>query len=561
MLEKKERQITSLSAPADLSNIVQPTTLNVIGASIQTAFFGTGTLFADLEAAAAKEREKTGTPMSKEDFDNVYGRQYKNLKWTEGMTQEGAAILSAYEDQQRDYESVLSRASNLQSAAAFVPSFVAAMIETKNAGIELGVQAGVSAAAFAASKANPITAAYLPVKALARTHKILTGAKVSARTKFAYGAGLGVVSAGIAEPSNISSAETLQQDYDYVDTLMNIASSSMLGGTIEAAPTWVRSLRQKFGSKAFDVHAAKMDTAAAQMAEGQPIDLSYPEAAATLQMIEWNASVDGKKIIFQDYVAKKIGKDIFPNEPDDSGLKIFLGVNKEAPLFNENWSLIGLNSDFSKNTKNDLINPTSYVVRDKNTGETMFETNSLETILKIDKDRYDAVPLVEHMENLKGKTFGKKKESLIFAQKVKNYSDKNFMQYLSKGVLQNTEQEIDLQNFLRPILSPQNSLVDNVFNQIKKDAQYVVTTLEKSFLKEEPLNIIATAEFQKLKSFENISEQAQQFKTDHDNIMRMIEAGEVDTISAAAYKAELAGLDPDSLDNGFLELQNCLLGI
>jgi hypothetical protein len=800
MLEKKERQITSLSAPADLSNIVQPTTLNVIGASIQTAFFGTGTLFADLEAAAAKEREKTGTPMSKEDFDNVYGRQYKNLKWTEGMTQEGAAILSAYEDQQRDYESVLSRASNLQSAAAFVPTFAAAMIETKNAGIELGVQAGVSAAAFAASKANPITAAYLPVKALAATHKILTGAKVSARTKFAYGAGLGVVSAGIAEPSNISSAETLQQDYDYVDTLMNIASSSMLGGTIEAAPTWVRSLRQKFGSKAFDVHAAKMDTAAAQMAEGQPIDLSYPEAAAKISMADVRAPVNEKINAIQNFVAEKTGKDIFPSQPDlkqnpdifleqidglpgkesqggqiatlhhgtninftkldpaKSGGMVFFGedqfiakryaegsggnrarlsdlekyivgdngivyeltgaktvektmafkgerfnyealeggewspigranpneilVNKKSLLpldrkysslsmdeakaatnpetgtaelipksskiitkdfenlklldistpegrdviaklnpttkigqtlvdaakydaksidnsttqlnnnfwqftkssksfgnqlaediveplkklgydgvrfkddqhksiglfdsglekevnvknkiiTDTNWARIARDNNLSPNTKKQLTNPSEYVVRNRETGETIFKTQDKTLLSNVNRDKYETVPLAEHLLNLDGKSFDLTEHSLLQAEKVRALHEQTAFTGLKSG--------------------------DDVLKKIVNDNTEIINSVEQFGAKK--LSLETPEPEPEYESFDDIYKQAQQFKTDHDNIMRMIEAGEIDAISAAAYKAELAGLDPDSLDNGFLELQNCLLGI
>jgi hypothetical protein len=534
MLEKKERQRTSLSAPADLSNIVQPTTLNVIGASVQTAFFGTGTRFADLEAAAVEERKKTGTPMSKENFDNVYGRQYKNLKWTEGMTQEAAAVLSAYEDQQRDYESVLSRASNLQSAAAFVPTFAAAMIETKNAGIELGVQAGVSAVAFAASKANPITAAYLPVKALAATHKILTGAKVSARTKFAYGAGLGVVSAGIAEPSNISSAETLQQDYDYVDTLMNIASSSMLGGAIEAAPTWARSLRQKFGSKAFDVHAAKMDTAAAQMAEGQPIDLSYPEAAAKISMANVRAPVNEKINAIQNFVAEKTGKDIFPSQPDlKQNPDIFLEQIDGLPGKESQGGQIARDNNLPPNAKKQLTNPSEYVVRNRETGETIFKTQDKTLLSNVNRDKYETVPLAEHLLNLDGKSFDLTERSLLQAEKVRALHEQTAFTGLKSG--------------------------DDVLKKIVNDNTEIINSVEQFGVKK--LSLETPEPEPEYESFDDIYRQAQQFKTDHDNIMRMIEAGEVDTISAAAYKAELAGLDPDSLDNGFLELQNCLLGI
>lgn len=312
MLEKRERY---RSGQADLSSQIRPTTLNVIGAAAQSAYFGVGTYFADKAAQEVEQAKGVGTPISKPDFDHIY-RQYGDMKWTPGMTQEAAAKISLYKDEQREYDNVLAQASTGQRAAAFVPSFAIAMLEPKNLGIELGVSAGVGLAGFAATKANPITAAYLPVKALARTYRVLQGAKVSARTKFAYGAGLGVVSAAVAEPSNRSSAQTLQEDYDYTNTLMNIATSAMLGGTIEAAPTWVRSLRQKYKGKAFDVHAAKMDTAAAQMAEGQPIDLNYPEAAARIAMADATSTVSDKITVLHNYIAEKTGIDILPSEPD-----------------------------------------------------------------------------------------------------------------------------------------------------------------------------------------------------------------------------------------------------
>jgi hypothetical protein len=100
---------------------------------------------------------------------------------------------------------------------------------------------------------------------------------------------------------------------------------------------------------------------------------------------------------------------------------------------------------------------------------------------------------------------------------------------------------------------------DDVLKKIVNDNTEIINSVEQFGAKK--LSLETPEPEPEYESFDDIYRQAQQFKTDHDNIMRMIEAGEIDTISAAAYKAELAGLDPDSLDNGFLELQNCLLGI
>lgn len=527
------------SGQADLSSQIRPTTLNVIGAAAQSAYFGLGTYFADKAAQEVEQAKGVGTPISKQDFDHIY-RQYGDMKWTPGMTQEAAAKISLYKDEQREYDNVLSQASTGQRVASYVPSFAIAMLEPKNLGIELGVSAGVGLAGFAATKANPITAAYLPIKALARTHRILQGAKVSASTKFAYGAGLGVVSATVAEPSNRSSAQTLQEDYDYTNTLMNIATSAMLGGTIEAAPTWVRSLRQKYKNKAFDVYAAKMDTAAAQMAEGQPIDLNYPEAAARIAMADATSTVSDKITVLHNYIAEKTGIDILPSEPDllkspdVFSKELSLGQQTQIET-NINWAEFAQDKRWSPDVRKELTNPSEYVVRDKKTGKTIFKTNDKTLLDQVNPAKYETVPLVEHFANLNGTTFNlTSKDSLNQAGKIRKLHERTVF-----------SDAISANEVLRKIVAENE--------QIIKSADVLPETKD-GFQK-------LQSSKQELESIDDIYAQERQFRENHANIMRMIESGAIDSYTASNYLRELGELDPDAIDNGFLEFSNCLLGM
>lgn len=556
MLEKRERY---RSGQADLSSQIKPTTLNVIGAAAQSAYFGVGTYFADKAAQEVEQAKGVGTPISKQDFDHIY-RQYGDMKWTPGMTQEAAAKISLYKDEQREYDNVLSQASTGQRVASYVPSFAIAMLEPKNLGIELGVSAGVGLAGFAATKANPITAAYLPIKALARTHRILQGAKVSASTKFAYGAGLGVVSAAVAEPSNRSSAQTLQEDYDYTNTLMNIATSAMLGGTIEAAPTWVRSLRQKYKGKAFDVHAAKMDTAAAQMAEGQPIDLNYPEAAARIAMADATSTVSDKITVLHNYIAEKTGIDILPSEPDLlKSPDVFLKessfgelaqklnpivqtnfaefLQKLDPLVKTdvNWAEIAQNKTLPIDVQKELTKPSEYVVRDRKTGETIFKTSDKTLLNKVNAAKYETVPLVEHFANLNGRTFNlTNKDSLNQAGRIRK---------LHEGTA-----------FSNAISA------DEVLKKIVAENAQIVKSVDALLETKDGFQKLQSSK-QELESLDDIYAQEKQFRENHANIMRMIESGAIDSYTASNYLKELGELDPDAIDNGFSEFSNCLLGM
>jgi hypothetical protein len=60
--------------------------------------------------------------------------------------------------------------------------------------------------------------------------------------------------------------------------------------------------------------------------------------------------------------------------------------------------------DLSPRTKRDLENPASYVVRNKETGESLREIYP-EDLPKLNTEKYEAVPIIEHLANLNGQSY------------------------------------------------------------------------------------------------------------------------------------------------------------
>ena len=61
----------------------------------------------------------------------------------------------------------------------------------------------------------------------------------------------------------------------------------------------------------------------------------------------------------------------------------------------------------SPRAKSDLENPTSFVIKNKKTGEVIMETFSRDVAEKINKEKYEAVPIIEHLANLNKQSFYK----------------------------------------------------------------------------------------------------------------------------------------------------------
>jgi GNAT superfamily N-acetyltransferase len=68
-----------------------------------------------------------------------------------------------------------------------------------------------------------------------------------------------------------------------------------------------------------------------------------------------------------------------------------------------------LKDGLSPRAKRDLENPSSWVIRDKSTGEVILETTNPDAVGKANTSKYEVVPIAEHLANLNGQSYYKKK--------------------------------------------------------------------------------------------------------------------------------------------------------
>lgn len=237
----------------------RPNTSEVVGAFVDEAFEGVGTLEADLRAERV---EAPGTAITQDEWrESNYFRE--GIDYYDGMTQEAARILSQTADEVEERAFIISGASPTQLALGFTSGFGAGVFEPKNAGIGLGT------ALIGGAIANRVVGAARLAKAYQKYGRY--------RSRIAVGGTEGLVAAAVAEPSNRDSAKVLQQDYDMTDSLMNVGLSMTFGAFVNTAPAYIKDKVTR--NKGKNILLDELDTATTQLAEGQKIDVEAVEIA------------------------------------------------------------------------------------------------------------------------------------------------------------------------------------------------------------------------------------------------------------------------------------------
>jgi hypothetical protein len=312
-------------------DLLEPNTGAVIGAFVDEATSGLGTLSADLAANRVKELEKKGTPLTEE--------QYKaspnfSVPFYRGITEESAAELKQFNDNTHANAELINSASSGQYATALTAGFVAGVFEPKN--LVTGL-----ATSFVLT---PLAGA-VPVAANLRRLMKLRATANNYGGKVALGAIEGGVSAAIAEPSNRYSASILRQDYTMADSAWNIALSTAFGVGASAAgigakevPAFMRSKLERFKADTMNVVAHEVDTAVGQMALGQKVDVAHVESIAVGDLAKKPIAEQAKAVEqFTRYTETPEFKAKFEGSKvvDETGapLRVFHGTNKEFDNF------------------------------------------------------------------------------------------------------------------------------------------------------------------------------------------------------------------------------------
>ena len=255
----------------------QPSLFQVIGAGVEDAFRGNGSLAQDVNATKVEisegragsvlggysqsdiEELRSSPRLSREQWEQSENFR-EGVEYYDGMTEISAKILAETSDDQNRRNFVLSQASGAGKGFGIGFSFVTGLFEPKNL-----------AAGIATSLVVPgAGAAIAPVRTLLQSANRI--GKYRALT--IRGGIEGGVAASIIEPGNLDSAKILQQDYDLTDSLTNFTLSIGLGALLPVTATKVASVlkrRRQLGTQMQNLN--ELDAAVTQMAVGQDVDV------------------------------------------------------------------------------------------------------------------------------------------------------------------------------------------------------------------------------------------------------------------------------------------------
>lgn len=274
MLLPPEPQTTEpkYRATTQEQQIFAPTTRAVMQAYASESLTGVGTYQADKFANAIQDAEKYETRLTKEQFDQ--SPLYRpGMEFYPEITEKSMSLIAQFHDEHATNQEIIARASGAQTAAGMVSGILMGTLEPKN--LAIGVATSVAL--------GPILGAISPAVSQAKKIVNLRRANSAVAARAGYGATEGLVAAAIAEPSNRYSAKTLQQDYTVMDTFLNVATSSLLGGAIGAASPMIeaRFRREPNKLKAYDTTLVEHDTALNQLAAGHKVDVAHVERVMT----------------------------------------------------------------------------------------------------------------------------------------------------------------------------------------------------------------------------------------------------------------------------------------
>lgn len=254
----------SLYGESSQLHAIKPTTSEVIGAYAKEVFIGEGSLSQDIEAQNIRKQERRGTAVSEQDWKS--SKSYREgLTWHEGITSESAETLARIHDDRQERAIVMERASGLQSGFGIAGGFAAGIFEPKN------FASGIAAALITGG-------AGMAIPSLGRMIATNTVRGTAVR-----GALEGGLAAAAVEPSNIESSKIVQGDYTMADSLMNFGLSVVLGAGIGAgakklelkhAAEMAAEVPRAYKPETPEIGIKEFDTALAQMAEGQNVDVS-----------------------------------------------------------------------------------------------------------------------------------------------------------------------------------------------------------------------------------------------------------------------------------------------
>jgi len=369
------------------SEFFQPKTSSVIGAFVDESFSGVGTLEADIAAHNIEGLERGGAALTKEEYEASPSFR-PSIPYYRTLTAESAKALAEYNDEREANGFIINQASGAQTAAGFVSAFAAGIFEPKN------LAAGVAVSAVA----TPLVGAIGPAGGSLRRLYQMKRAMGNYGNKAFLGGAEGMVAAAVLEPSNRDSAKILMQDYTMADTLMNVGLSAALGAGFNVVPSFVRDKWNRHGAKTPNILAAEVDLATSQLAAGNKVDVSPIERAAGVGLAK--APILHRAKVAERFVrgaelpaVRAVGELRSKNLPDD----IAAPKKRDLPVYK--WR-----DDLPPKTQRELENPPSWVIRDLLTGEAKAEVFDPDAAKKINTNKYEAVPALEHLANLSGES-------------------------------------------------------------------------------------------------------------------------------------------------------------
>jgi hypothetical protein len=241
----------------------EPSTGQVASAYISDVFQGNGSLQQDIQRADFNNSLDTENAISPDEW-KLSDNYRPGLNYYPGMTDKAAAILAQSEDDRKNREFVMGRASGWQTAAGFGAALGAGIFEPKN--LASGAVAGMLTEGL-----GEVVPAFKRVIAI--------GGEIGKYKALAIrGATEGALATALTEPSNRESAKIMQSDYTMADSLLNFTLSTALGGALHAGIAKFKDVRAegiKTPSEVPEVKVKEFDSALGQMAEGRRVDVEH----------------------------------------------------------------------------------------------------------------------------------------------------------------------------------------------------------------------------------------------------------------------------------------------
>lgn len=367
----------------------EPTTKAVVNAYVDETFSGVGTLEADIKGFGVKEADSKGKQLTLDEYKaSEFFRP--NVQYYNGMTREGARLLAEYNDDREKNAKIIESAGVGKTVLGFGAAFGAGIFEPKNL-----------AAGAAVAVAAPYAGAVLPIGANLRRLYQLRKLPGQYAAKGITGGVEGMVAAAALEPSNRYTADTLRQDYTMADTLMNVGLSTALGVGFTTLPSYLKSKWDKWGARTPEIVNAEIDLATEQLATGKRVDVSALEIAETGEIAK-------KPPAERAAIVEKSIKEIPKIETQDiEAVKAISELPQDMVANKPKQITLDWKPDVSPSVREQLENPSSWVIRDNQNFRAVAEVTQKSVVDKINTKKYEAVPIAEHLANLNGQSYVK----------------------------------------------------------------------------------------------------------------------------------------------------------